>query len=59
MIGGTISKVVGTWNKIFGKSNKPAGFTTGISLIIIFVVLKGIVVIGKLFGNKTKEYVNV
>ena len=36
MIGGTISKVVGTWNKIFGKSNKPAGFTTGISLIIIF-----------------------
>jgi len=59
VIGGSISKIVGTWNKLFGKKNKPAGFATGLSLIFIFVILKGIVTVGKLLGSKTKEYANV
>ena len=58
-VGGALSKVVGIWNKVFGKSNKPAGLITGFSLVGIFVILKGIVTIGKLLGSKTKGYANV
>ena len=58
-VGGSLSKAVGLWNKVFGKSDKPAGIITGFSLVGIFVILKGIVAVGKLLGNKTKGYANV
>ena len=55
MVGIPISKVVGVWQRIFGKSTKPTGFGKGLMLIGIFVLLKAIVEIGKLFGQKTES----
>ena len=55
MVGIPISKVVGIWQRVFGKSTKPTGFGKGLMLIAIFVLLKTIVEIGKLFGQKTES----
>jgi len=55
MVGIPISKAVGVWQRIFGKSSKPTGFSKGLMLIAIFVLLKTIVEIGKLFGQKTES----
>lgn len=55
MIGGSISKVVGLWNRVFGKRSKPAGIAKGFGLIVIFVILKTIVELGKLFGQKSQQ----
>jgi hypothetical protein len=55
MVGIPISKVVGVWQRIFGKSTKPTGFGKGLMLIGIFVLLKAIVEIGKLFGQRTES----
>jgi hypothetical protein len=58
MIAGTsICKIVGMWQKIFGKSKKSAGFGKGCILMTIFISLKIIIEIGKLFGNRTKSLV--
>jgi hypothetical protein len=53
-IGAPISWIVGKWKKVFGPKKKPAGFVTGLGLIAIFVLLKGIVNIGKLFKKTNK-----
>lgn len=55
MVGIPISKAVGVWQRVFGKSTKPTGFGKGLMLISIFVLLKTIVEIGKLFGQKTES----
>lgn len=55
MVGIPISKAVGVWQRVFGKSTKPTGFGKGLMLIAIFVLLKTIVEIGKLFGQKTES----
>jgi hypothetical protein len=57
MVGVPISKVVGVWQRVFGKSTKPTGFGKGLMLISIFVLLKTIVEIGRLFGQKTESLV--
>jgi hypothetical protein len=57
LVGIPISKAVGVWQRIFGKRNKPAGFGKGLMLISIFILLKAIVEIGKLFGQKTESLV--
>ena len=54
VLGTPISKAIGVWQRIFGKSKKPAGFVTGLFLIIIFVLLKSIVVIGNPIANLFK-----
>jgi hypothetical protein len=47
IIGTPLCKVIGTWQRIVGKSKKPAGFFAGLSLIAIFAVLKLVATIGK------------
>lgn len=47
IIGTPLCKVIGMWQRIVGKSKKPAGFITGLSLIAIFAVLKLVATIGK------------
>lgn len=49
LVGTPICKVVGLWQRIFGPSDKPAGFGKGAMLIPVFVLLKTIAEIGKLF----------
>jgi hypothetical protein len=50
-IGKPISKAVGVWQRVFGKSNKPAGFFKGAVLIGVFTLLRAVVAIGKI-GKK-------
>ena len=56
MVGIPISKAVGVWQRVFGKSKKPTGFGKGLMLICIFILLKAIVETGKLF-TKTESLV--
>jgi len=56
MVGIPISKAVGVWQRVFGKSKKPTGFGKGLMLIGIFILLKAIVETGKLF-TKTESLV--
>jgi hypothetical protein len=46
-VGVPICKVVGTWQRVFGPSKKPAGFGKGLALIVIFVMLKVVTALGK------------
>lgn len=48
-LGMPICKAVGVWNRVFGPSKRPAGFSKGLMLIPVFVALKLVAVIGKLF----------
>ena len=53
-IGRPISKVVGMWQRRFGKNTNPAGFGTGLVLIGIFTILRAVVALGNLLGKKNK-----
>lgn len=48
-IGTPICKVVGVWQRVIGPSKHPAGFVKGLMLIPVFVALKTVAVLGKLF----------
>ena len=51
-IGTPICKVVGVWQRVFGPSNKPAGFGKGLMLIPVFVLLKLVAELGRLIEGK-------
>ena len=57
MAGVPICKFVGVWQRIFGKKDKPAGFMTGISLLLIFIFFKMIVKIGRFFEKLNESLV--
>lgn len=42
-----ICKAVGTWQRVFGPSKKPAGFVKGLALIGIFVMFKAVAKLGR------------
>jgi hypothetical protein len=47
-----VCKAVGVWQRVFGVSNKPAGFVKGAMLIPVFVVFKLLSEIGRLIESK-------
>lgn len=51
-VGIPICFVVGKWQRVFGKSDKPAGWLKGASIIGICTVLRTVVAIGNLLGKK-------
>lgn len=50
-IGAPISKAVGVWQRVFGKSQKKTSMLTGFALVAVFAMLMGVVKVGKLFGK--------
>jgi hypothetical protein len=58
MIGVPVSKAVGIWQRVFGRSKKPAGFIKGTLLVGVFCALKGIVIASNyLQQRKHKEQI--
>jgi hypothetical protein len=51
-IGTPICKIVGVWQRVFGSSNKPAGFGKGLMLIPVFVLLKLVAELGRLIEGR-------
>lgn len=51
-IGTPICKAVGVWQRVVGPSKRPAGFGKGLMLIPVFVTLKTVAALGKLFKRK-------
>jgi hypothetical protein len=51
-VGTPICKVVGVWQRVIGPSKHPAGFGKGLMLIPVFVALKTVAGLGKLFTRK-------
>jgi hypothetical protein len=51
-IGTPICKIVGVWQRVFGPSNKPAGFGKGLMLIPVFVLLKFVAELGRLIEGR-------
>jgi hypothetical protein len=51
-VGTPICKAVGVWQRVVGPSSQPAGFGKGLMLIPVFVALKTVAVLGKLFRQK-------
>jgi hypothetical protein len=51
-VGTPICKIVGVWQRVIGPSKRPAGFGKGLMLIPVFVALKTVAVLGKLFKRK-------
>jgi hypothetical protein len=51
-IGTPICKAVGVWQRVFGPSNKPAGFGKGLMLIPVFVLLKLVAELGRLIEGR-------
>jgi hypothetical protein len=47
-----ICKLVGTWQRVFGPSKKPAGFGKGLMLIPVFVLFKIVAELGRLIEGK-------
>jgi hypothetical protein len=54
-VGMPISNAIGKIQRWFGKSDKPAGVFTAITLVSIFSLLRVIVYLGKLLESKYKE----
>ena len=52
LMGIPICKAVGVWQRIFGASDKPAGFVKGAMLVPVFVAFKIVACIGRLLENK-------
>ena len=52
LVGIPICKAVGVWQRIFGASEKPAGFVKGAMLVPVFVAFKIVACIGRLLENK-------
>ena len=52
IVGTPICKAVGVWQRVIGPSKRPAGFGKGLMLIPVFVALKTVAVLGKLFTRK-------
>ena len=52
LVGTPICKVVGVWQRVFGRSQQPAGFVKGAMLIPVFVLLKIVAVLGKLIQRR-------
>jgi hypothetical protein len=51
-VGTPICKVVGVWQRVIGPSKRPAGFGKGLMLIPVFVALRTVAGLGKLFTRK-------
>lgn len=51
-VGTPICKVVGVWQRVMGPSKRPAGFGKGLMLIPVFVALRTVAGLGKLFTRK-------
>lgn len=51
-IGTPICKIVGVWQRVFGPSNKPAGFGKGLMMIPVFVLLKLVAKLGRLIEGR-------
>jgi len=52
IVGVPICKAVGVWQRVFGPSNKPAGFIKGAMLIPVFVMFKLVAELGRLIEGK-------
>jgi hypothetical protein len=52
IVGTPICKAVGVWQRVVGTSRRPAGFGKGLMLIPVFVALKTVAVLGKLFKQR-------
>ena len=52
LVGIPICKAVGVWQRIFGASEKPAGFVKGAMLVPVFVAFKIVAWVGRLLENK-------
>ena len=52
LMGIPICKAVGVWQRIFGASDKPAGFVKGAMLVPVFVAFKIVACVGRLLENK-------
>jgi hypothetical protein len=51
-----ICKTIGIWQRVFGKSDKKAGFVKGVALIHIFVLFKLVVEFGRFIESFTVEH---
>ena len=52
IVGTPICKAVGVWQRVIGPSKRSAGFGKGLMLIPVFVALKTVAVLGKLFKQR-------
>ena len=52
LVGIPICKAVGVWQRLFGASDKPAGFVKGAMLVPVFVAFKIVACVGRLLENK-------
>ena len=52
VLGIPICKAVGVWQRLFGASDKPAGFVKGAMLVPVFVAFKIVACVGRLLENK-------
>jgi hypothetical protein len=52
LLGIPVCKVVGVWQRLFGSSDKPAGFFKGAMLIPVFVAFKIVALVGRLLEKK-------
>jgi hypothetical protein len=50
-----ICKAVGVWQRVFGPSEKPAGFIKGAMLVPVFVMFKVVAELGRLIERKSKK----
>jgi hypothetical protein len=58
-LGGPISIAVGLWQRVFGKSTKPAGLGKGYMLVTVFVVLKTVVILGNAISKAVNFFKNI
>jgi len=54
-----VCKVVGVWQRWFGPSKKPAGFGTGLALVVIFVMFKLVAELGRLLEKLSSKLTNI
>jgi len=55
-IAGTpVCKAVGMWQRLWGRSNSPAGLVSGLLLIPVFVMFKSISMLGKIFERNAND----
>ena len=52
LLGIPVCKAVGVWQRLFGASDKPAGFGKGALLVPVFVAFKIIASVGRLLEKK-------
>jgi hypothetical protein len=52
VLGIPICKAVGVWQRLFGASDKPAGFVKGAMLVPVFVAFKIVACVGRLLEKK-------